>query len=583
MRPAQQATTFAFGAAMMALLMWLLRRRQQQKKVLTTGASSSGSEGTDQAGQAGDGQRDAAVEGLYAVCTRIETALVSATRSGDARRMRRLRRVLRRVYDALETFEGADGMAGQRGGAVSLGQFRLAQLDRLCEAGTDDTGTTPEHTHARARQGKARWPGDGGDDDDDDDDDDDGRYDSDADAFGSGYDDEYAASDASFQSARSTMSAFEDNDDEDDASRAGDMISSTQQQQQLEDDDGEHGRHRHRHRRHRHHSHHSHHRRVHHRSKSRKRPGRKQAAAAAVARKETAEAGEAAGEPTRVPRSAEAKQAEKKEEEVEEEEGGVSVYEEALALAQQGDVPCRVERTEETGCADRTDFLTRLHCVREASDLMMGDKEFRVWFTRFGRDLLGSLVEKGGGNLNTFHTAYDNMMSFLDQVSQEGRTSSLLDELKPRGVVRLSLFDAVVDIILLDAFDDMKNLPGTVTSVLQNSWIPTSVKQNTLNTAIWSVISAKERTSPPDGLLKRLYSIFKVLSPVLACGLMGCSSQPRFKELCEDFKAFVEKGTRDWFQFDKDKYTSHAALAEDMKHLWYRKADEAKQIVAKYQ
>tara|TARA_B100000614_G_scaffold245965_1_gene251543 strand:+ start:722 stop:958 length:237 start_codon:yes stop_codon:yes gene_type:complete len=40
--------------------------------------------------------------------------------------------------------------------------------------------------------------------------------------------------------------------------------------------------------------------------------------------------------------------------------------------------------------------------------------------------------------------------------SSSGRTADLLDELKPRKVVALSLFDAVVDVVLLDAFDDMK-------------------------------------------------------------------------------------------------------------------------------
>ena len=141
----------------------------------------------------------------------------------------------------------------------------------------------------------------------------------------------------------------------------------------------------------------------------------------------------------------------------------------------------------------------------------------------------------------------------------------------------------------------------------------------TLNTAIWSVISAKERSCPPDGLLRRMYTIFKVMSPVLACGLMGCSSQPGFQDLCVDFKVccspsslffffffflllraptfllthcthtrartaqdFVEQGTKDWFQFDANKHHSATDLAEEMKALWYRKGDEAKVIVARH-
>ena len=150
------------------------------------------------------------------------------------------------------------------------------------------------------------------------------------------------------------------------------------------------------------------------------------------------------------------------------------------------------------------------------------------------------------------------------------------------------------------------------------SFAPSCICQ-TLNTAIWSVISAKERLCPPDGLLRRMYTIFKVMSPVLACGLMGCSSQPGFQDLCVDFKVccspsslffffffflllraptfllthcthtrartaqdFVEQGTKDWFQFDANKHHSATDLAEEMKALWYRKGDEAKVIVARH-
>lgn len=126
----------------------------------------------------------------------------------------------------------------------------------------------------------------------------------------------------------------------------------------------------------------------------------------------------------------------------------------------------------------------------------------------------------------------------------------------------------------------------------------------------------------------RLYAIFKVLSPILACGMMDCSSQSRFKELCDEFKVwekqtnvyfslrlcstltlcgcemqdlpfwlihlftrlflfsdqgFVEQGTREWFQFDQGKYMTPEELSADMKDLWYTKADCAKGIARKFE
>ena len=92
----------------------------------------------------------------------------------------------------------------------------------------------------------------------------------------------------------------------------------------------------------------------------------------------------------------------------------------ARELALRGDVPCRTDRTEETGCADRTDFLARLHCVREASNVMMAEQEFRQWFIRFGRELMGTLIAKGGGDLTAFHESYDDMMAFVDEVTTQG-------------------------------------------------------------------------------------------------------------------------------------------------------------------
>merc|ERR1712070_731849 len=107
---------------------------------------------------------------------------------------------------------------------------------------------------------------------------------------------------------------------------------------------------------------------------------------------------------------------------------------------------------------------------------MMAEQEFRQWFIRFGRELMGTLIAKGGGDLTAFHESYDDMMAFVDEVTTQGRTADLLDELKPRKVVALSLFDAVVDVVLLDAFDDMKTLPSAVTSALQSRWVPMVAK-----------------------------------------------------------------------------------------------------------
>ena len=361
--------------------------------------------------------------------------------SSSSSRMRRLRRVLRRVYDALETFEGAvqdPALAAQashaspRGGAgaVSLGDLRMSQLDRLCDAATtDDTATTaattaaptPHRARSRRRQTRAdrrRGRGDHDDDEDDDDDDDDDEEDGgdlggdlgdDGMGFARGddaiYGDDDSMSEGSFQSARSD---FEDDGGDDDghddgdgdaaAGTAGRTASSSlsrsasrsrsrshrQQQQQQQR----------RRRRRRHHS-------------QRGEPHATHRAAETEAahshhKKDGADEEPAVASPTPTAAS------------------GPPLYERARELALRGDVPCRTDRTEETGCADRTDFLARLHCVREASNVMMAEQEFRQWFIRFGRELMGTLIAKGGGDLTAFHESYDDMMAFVDEVTTQG-------------------------------------------------------------------------------------------------------------------------------------------------------------------
>jgi hypothetical protein len=60
----------------------------------------------------------------------------------------------------------------------------------------------------------------------------------------------------------------------------------------------------------------------------------------------------------------------------------VSVYEAARAMALRGEITCRKNRTEETGCVNTVDFLTRLHCVRQATTVCgVGEERGSEFFT----------------------------------------------------------------------------------------------------------------------------------------------------------------------------------------------------------
>lgn len=112
----------------------------------------------------------------------------------------------------------------------------------------------------------------------------------------------------------------------------------------------------------------------------------------------------------------------------------------------------------------------------------------------------------------------------------------ILEELTARGCVHISLFDAVIDYVLLDAFDDMKRLPPSVSSVLQNTWIPRAIKEKTLATAMWSVIRTRQGMADQGGLMVRFYDVMQHVSPVLACGLLGCHSVETLQDKLLAFK-----------------------------------------------
>ena len=88
-----------------------------------------------------------------------------------------------------------------------------------------------------------------------------------------------------------------------------------------------------------------------------------------------------------------------------------------------------------------------------------------------------------------FEAAFQDMMCF---VADPMRWAVMEEELTERGVVRLTFYDIALDFTLLDAFDDMDRLPGTIVSVLQNRWLTDRMKETALNAGIWAMIKAKK-------------------------------------------------------------------------------------------
>lgn len=246
-----------------------------------------------------------------------------------------------------------------------------------------------------------------------------------------------------------------------------------------------------------------------------------------------------------------------------------AAYEEALQLVKEGKVPCRTLRTELLGCYSDQDFLAKLHCVRQAFEGLLEERNNQIFFGEVGRQMVTGLMTRAEKSPKGFLESYEEMLSYA--LRPETWATTRL-ELEGRGVACMSFFDIVLDFILMDAFEDLENPPSSVLAVLRNRWLSDSFKETALATACWSVLKAKRRLlMVPDGFISHFYSVSEHVSPVLAFGFLG--PKPQLAEVCAFFKHQIVQYLRDMFDLDNVRYTSVPALAEDILQLSRRRSE----------
>ncbi|KAK6304996.1 hypothetical protein J4Q44_G00237760 [Coregonus suidteri] len=246
-----------------------------------------------------------------------------------------------------------------------------------------------------------------------------------------------------------------------------------------------------------------------------------------------------------------------------------ALYDEAVSLVQDGSVPCRALRTELLECYGDQDFLAKLHCVRQAFQVLLLDKTHRTFFMETGKQMITGLMTKANKSPKAFLEAYEDMLLYT-QREETWLVSKM--ELEGRGVVVMNFFDIVLDFILMDAFEDLESPPSSVVAVLRNRWLSDSFKETALATACWSVLKAKRRLlMVPDGFISHFYAISEHVSPVLAFGFLG--PRQHLSEVCTIFKQQIVQYLKDMFDHDKVRFTSAQSLAEDLLSLSHRRSD----------
>uniref|UniRef100_A0A452IMP1 Mitoguardin 2 n=1 Tax=Gopherus agassizii TaxID=38772 RepID=A0A452IMP1_9SAUR len=245
-----------------------------------------------------------------------------------------------------------------------------------------------------------------------------------------------------------------------------------------------------------------------------------------------------------------------------------AAYEEALQLVKEGSVSCRTLRTELLGCYHDQDFLAKLHCVRQAFQVVLKDESNQLFFGDVGKQMVTGLITKAEKNPKGFLESYEEMLHYALKQDTWPTTQR---ELEGRGVVCMNFFDIVLDFILMDAFEDLENPPSSVLAVLRNRWLSDSFKETALATACWSVLKAKRRLlMVPDGFISHFYSVSEHVSPILAFGFLGPKQQ--LSEVCGFFKHQIVQYLKDMFDLDNVRYTTVQLLAEDILQLSRRRS-----------
>ncbi|NXF43141.1 MIGA1 protein, partial [Oceanites oceanicus] len=240
------------------------------------------------------------------------------------------------------------------------------------------------------------------------------------------------------------------------------------------------------------------------------------------------------------------------------------LYEEAMHLAEEGKIYSRVLRTEMFECLGDSDFLAKLHCIRQAFQVSSKEADWSVCLVKpkvHGIETISALP-----NPKKFEDVFDEMIYFLEQTDHWDNTEM---ELAARGVKNLNFYDVVLDFILMDSFEDLENPPISIQNVVNNRWLNSSFKETAVASSCWSVLKQKrQQMKVPDGFFAHFYAVCEHISPVLAWGFLGPRNS--LYDLCCFFKDQVLFFLKDIFDFEKVRYSTMESLAEDLMQLLIR-------------
>lgn len=235
------------------------------------------------------------------------------------------------------------------------------------------------------------------------------------------------------------------------------------------------------------------------------------------------------------------------------------IYQDQLAIVDSIPMP-RTDRTIQLFCDSQEDFLAKVSCLRNAFQDIIYDNDNCYFFINSGREILKTFLTHSPNDLDNCLEAYDKL---LDYVSDESNHEDIQREIGLRKIPVLSFYDLVVDYIILESLDDLENPPAVVSSIVSNTWVSSKFRQSACQSAVSTALKYKRsQLKFPDGFFAHFYHVLDSLSPTLAWGFLGSDEDLRFK--CEFLKESLLGLCRDYFSFDRVRYTSYQDLTSDI-------------------
>jgi len=235
------------------------------------------------------------------------------------------------------------------------------------------------------------------------------------------------------------------------------------------------------------------------------------------------------------------------------------IYQDQLAIVESIPKP-RGNRRDQLLCESEEEFLAKVSCLRNAFQDIIYDIKNCSFFIEAGREILTFFLAHNPTDLECCLSAYDKL---LDYVGDEANHDDIQREISMRKIPVLSFYDLVVDYIILESLDDLDNPPAVVSSIVSNSWVSSKFRQSACQSAVSTALKYKRsQLKSPTGFFAHFYSVLDYLSPTLAWGFLG--SDEDLQTRCEFLKENLLGLCRDYFSFDRVRYTSYEDLKSDI-------------------